>query len=111
MGIATCRVRGLGSLWLGGLLLMVCSRGAAAATVSATSLSSFEGEEEPTVLYHPSSAAFTADSYTNIVDEGGGVVRFTLRYRPDLDWWDGDRDTTNTDRQRAEIKGLGPHQK
>jgi hypothetical protein len=32
-----------------------------------------------------------------------------LRYRSDE--WDADRDTSNTDRQRAEVKGLGAHQK
>lgn len=76
---------------------------------TATGLSSFEGREEPTVLYHPASKTFTNDSYTNITDVGNGTVRFTLRYYPD--WWDGDRATTNDDRQRAEVKGLGPHQK
>src|SRR4051812_23466150 len=77
----------------------------------ATSLSSFEGIEEPTVLYHPSTGTFTNDSYVNITDQGSGVIRYTLRYQPDMDWWDGDRNTTNTDRQRAEVKGLGVHQK
>jgi hypothetical protein len=87
------------------------ARPARGAAITATSLSSFEGIEEPTVLYHPSTATFTNDSYVNIVDEGGGMFRYTLRYRPDLDYFDGDRATTNTDRQRAEIKGLGPHHK
>ena len=88
---------------------MNLARPARAAT--ATSLSSFEGREEPTVLYHPSNATFTDDVYTNITDQGGGVIRYTLRYQPNQDWWDGDRDTTNDDRQRAEVKGLGSHQK
>jgi hypothetical protein len=78
--------------------------------VVATGLASFEGREEPTVLYHPSTATFTDDSYVNMTDQGGGVMRFTLRYHPEQDWWDGDRATTNIDRQRAEVKGLGPHQ-
>jgi hypothetical protein len=82
-----------------------------ATPVVATNINSFEGKEEPTVLYHPSTGSFTNDSYINMTDQGGGVVRFTLRYHPDQDWWDGDRNTTNTDRQRAEVKGLGPHQK
>src|SRR3954470_17659710 len=77
----------------------------------ATGLSSFEEKEEPTVLYHPSNGMFTNDSYVNITDQGAGVIRYTLRYQPDMDWWDGDRNTTNIDRQRAEVKGLGVHQK
>src|SRR4051794_28664685 len=84
---------------------------ARAAPVVETSISSFEGKEEPTVLYHPSNGTFTNDSYVNMTDQGGGIVRFTLRYQPDADWWDGDRATTNIDRQRAEVKGLGQHQK
>jgi hypothetical protein len=47
--------------------------------------------------------------FINITDEGGGVVKMFLRYRGD--WWDGDQATLRKDRQRAEIKGLGPHQK
>jgi hypothetical protein len=31
-----------------------------------------------------------------------------VRYRGD--WWDGDQSTDRRDRQRAEVKGLGPHQ-
>ena len=34
----------------------------------------------------------------------------TLRYHAG-DWWDSDRDKQDTSRQRAEVKGLGPHQK
>jgi Ca2+-binding RTX toxin-like protein len=77
---------------------------------TATSLSSFEGREEPTVLYYPLTNTFVPDTYPNMTDQGGGVVRFELRYRSN-EWWDGDRSTTNRDRQRAEVKGLGPHQK
>jgi hypothetical protein len=108
------------NLWAAALALLtalaavmidfVIAAPARGAAIAATSLLSFEGIEEPTVLYHPSTATFTDDSYVNIVDEGGGMFRYTLRYRPDLDYWDGDRATTNTDRQRAEVKGLGPHQ-
>src|SRR5262245_16337631 len=71
-----------------------------ATPITALNLATFEGKEEPTVLYHPSNASFTNDSYVNMTDQGGGVMRFTLRYHPDQDWWDGDRATTNTDRQR-----------
>ena len=82
-----------------------------ACAATATSLSSFEGREEPTVLFHPSNDTFTNDSLVNITDQSGGVIRYTLRYQPNQDWWDGDRNTTNDDRQRAEVKGLGIHQK
>jgi hypothetical protein len=78
--------------------------------VRATGLASFEGIEEPEIIFYPDKGRFRADDLQNITDMGGGVVRMTLRYHPD--WWDGDRDLeTNKDRQRAEVKGLGPHQK
>ena len=77
--------------------------------VVASGLSSFEGIEEPTVIYHPGTKSFTSDAFANITDVGGGTIRFTLRYQPE--WWDGDRATGNRDRQRAEVKGLGAHQK
>jgi hypothetical protein len=76
---------------------------------SASSLSSFEGIEEPTVIYHLSSNSFTNDSYVNIVDYAPGEVRMYLRYNAN-NWWDGDRNTTSSDRGRAEVKGLGVHQ-
>lgn len=75
---------------------------------TATGLASFEGEEEPTVVYHVSSNSFTNDSYDNLTNITNGF-RATLRYRVG-DWWDGDRNTTSSDRQRAEVKGLGAHQ-
>jgi len=75
---------------------------------SASSISSFEGEEEPTVIYHVSSNSFSSDSYDNMVSASGGL-KVTLRYRAN-NWWDGDRNTSNSDRQRAEVKGLGTHQ-
>jgi hypothetical protein len=77
----------------------------AAAGVAAAQ--SFEGEEEPTVVYHVSGGSFSNDSYDNI--QSGSSYKFVLRFRPN-NWWDGDRDTTNNDRQRAEVKGLGAHQ-
>jgi hypothetical protein len=83
---------------------------AAAALITATGLSSFEGQEEPTVIYKPPTNTFSNDTFTNIVDEGGGMIKFQLRYNPTT-FWDGDRSTDLTDRQRAEIKGLGVHQK
>jgi hypothetical protein len=80
-----------------------------ALAVTATGLSSFDGLEEPLVCYHPGTRVFAPDDYVNIVDESGGAFRMHVRYHSD--WWDGDRDTLNRDRQRAEVKGLGPHQK
>jgi autotransporter-associated beta strand protein len=71
------------------------------------SISDFEGEEEPTVIYSPDTATFANDSYDNMIDEGGGMTRVTLRNNyPTLGWWDGDRNTTNDDRQRGEWKGF-----
>ena len=36
------------------------------------------------------------------------MIRETLRNNySTLGWWDGDRNTTNNDRQRAEVKNLG----
>jgi hypothetical protein len=78
--------------------------------VLAKGLSSFEGIEEPTVIYHPAKKTFTTgDTFVNIKEVAPGTIRFALRYDPG--WWDGDRSTENRDRQRAEVKGLGPHQK
>jgi hypothetical protein len=72
-------------------------------------LGPFEGEEEPTVIYDVQSG-FRSDSYDNMTSPSSGTYRFVLRFRRG-DWWDGDRNTSNTDRQRAEVKGLGSHQK
>jgi hypothetical protein len=76
---------------------------------TAASLDSFEGVEEPLVKFFPGSGKFERDRFANITDRGGGTFRFSLRYN--AEWWDADRDTLNKDRQRAEVKGLGPHQK
>jgi hypothetical protein len=75
---------------------------------TASSLSSFGGIEEPTVKYTVSSNSFSNDSYVNITDEGSGQFKMYLRYSTSS--WDGDRNTTSTDRQRAEIKVLGNRQ-
>jgi hypothetical protein len=78
----------------------------------ATTLASFEGSEEPTVLYFPGSQSFRSDGFVNMTSPSAGLFHFELRYRYKTDgWWDGDRDTTNDDRQRAEVKGLGVHQR
>jgi hypothetical protein len=79
------------------------------AIVTATSLSSFEGIEEPLVRYAPATKTFVRDELINITDVGDRTFRMRLRYHPE--GWDADRDTPNKDRQRAEVKGLGPHQK
>ena len=71
-------------------------------------LKSFEGIEEPVVRYVVAEGRAEGDSFVNITDQGNGVVRMYLRYR--VDWWDGDQGTSRRDRQRADIKGLGPHQ-
>lgn len=76
--------------------------------LTATNLAGFEGIEEPVVRYVVAQHQFVPDDYTNITDRGDGTVRMTLRYHDD--WWDGDRDRHDTTRQRAEVKGIGPHQ-
>jgi hypothetical protein len=89
---------------------LTCSALLASASyaATATSLSSFGGIEEPTVRYTVSSNSFSNDSYVNITDRGSGVFRTLLRYNKSA--WDGDRATTSTDRQRAEVKVLGNRQ-
>lgn len=80
-----------------------------ARAVTATGLSSFEGIEEPLVRYQPTTGNFIPDDFVNITDIGERTFRMFLRYHSDL--WDADRDTKNKDRERAEVKGLGRHQK
>jgi hypothetical protein len=94
-----------GALVLGALLVPQLS------ATTATSISSFGGLEESAQKYYPSSNTFQSDSYANCVDLGGGVFQITLRYNSSgTMWWDGDRTTGNTDRQREELKTLGAHQ-
>ncbi len=90
--------------------LVACCLPGSVAAETATGVASFEAVEEPEVRYVVGRDAFVPDDFVNITDAGGGVVRMSLRYRPG-EWWDGDRATRNKDRQRAEVKGLGPHQK
>jgi len=90
------------------ILLSVIAALARAET--ATSLRSFEGVEEPAVRYVPAEQRFVADDFVNVTDVGENTFRMLLRYRRGH-WWDGDRDTRNADRQRAEVKGLGPRQR
>jgi hypothetical protein len=78
---------------------------------TATSLSSFGGLEESAQKYFPSSNTFQSDSFANATDLGGGTFQMLLRYNSSgTMWWDGDRTTGNTDRQREEVKTLGAHQ-
>jgi len=77
--------------------------------LTATNLAGFEGIEEPVVKYLVADKKFVPDDFTNITDAGNGTVRMTLRYNAD-GWWDGDRDRRDTSRQRAEVKGIGPHE-
>jgi hypothetical protein len=91
--------------------LVLSSLTSSALAVTATSLSSFGGREEPTTRYLVSSDSFaTGDTYTNITNPSSGVFRMTLRYTAGSSW-DGDRDSTTTkDRGRAEVKVLGARQ-
>lgn len=88
---------------------LVCASAAPALAVTATSFGSFEGEEEPRVIYDLQSG-HRSDSYDNMTMPASGTFRFFLRYRRG-DWWDGDMSTDRTDRQRAEVKGLGARQR
>jgi hypothetical protein len=93
--------------------VILCASALAAANacaVTATSYSSFGGVEEPTKIYTVSTGAFTNDSYDNTTEPSSANFRFTLRYRQNQ-WWDGDRDKTDTTRQRAEVRQLGTRQK
>jgi hypothetical protein len=76
---------------------------------TATALKDFEGIEEPEVRCVAATGKFEADRFVNITDVGERTVRMTLRYSPE--WWDGDRKNEDKSRQRAEVKGIGPHQK
>lgn len=77
---------------------------------TAKKLKDFEGVEEPTLRYLVPTGKFVPDDYVNIRDAGEGTVRMTLRYHAG-EWWDSDRANQDTSRQRAEVKGIGPHQK
>src|SRR5438552_1851574 len=56
---------------------------------TAVAMNSFEGSEEPAVLYYPASASFTNDSYVNMTNPSSELFRFVLRYRYKSEgWWD-----------------------
>ena len=76
---------------------------------TATRLKDFEGIEEPEVKCIAATGKFERDNFINITDAGERTVRMTLRYSPE--WWDGDRTNEDKSRQRAEVKGIGQHQK
>jgi hypothetical protein len=76
---------------------------------TATSLSSFGGIEEPSAIYHADGSVTQGDTYVNITDRGSGTFRFLLRYYQG-NWSDGDRTSTSTTMQRAEVKVLGNRQ-
>ena len=96
---------------LGVLALAALSTHTLFATTTATSLSSFGGIEEPEVIYFPATNTFQSDSYVNITNPSSGVFQVLLRYNTSgTTWWDGDRTTSNTDRQRGEVKTLGNDQ-
>jgi hypothetical protein len=76
---------------------------------TATTFSSFEGQEEPTDRVSADGTITPDDTYDNMTSPSSGTFRFYLRFNSSV--WDGDRSTGNTDRQRAEVKGLGARQK
>jgi hypothetical protein len=98
----------LRSLLLRASLVLLATAGVAHAA-TATGLSSFEAIEEPLVKFFPAAGTFAPDDFVNITAVGDGTFRMTNRFN--AEWWDGDRDTKNKDRQRAEVKGLGPHER
>src|SRR5262249_30007777 len=74
--------------------------------VIVSGLSGFEGREEPAVIYFPDTNTFVDDSYVNMIDEGGGMIRSTLpNDYTAAGGRDGDRQTTTTDREGGEVKG------
>jgi len=91
-----------------GAAVIVLGASTASFGATATAFTSFAGEEEPTVRYTPGSGTFANDTYDNMTSPSSGVFRFYLRWNASV--WDGDRNTTATDRQRAEVKGLGANQ-
>src|SRR3954466_6374683 len=101
------------AFWLLGLTpaSAVAMAAYAATPVVVPNLAGFEGREEPDVVHFPD-GSHVADptNYTNIIDEGGGMIRSTLRNYvndPAYGWWDGDgANDTYHDRQRAESKGI-----
>jgi hypothetical protein len=90
-------------------VLSMLAAGTNSFATTATGLSSFGGIEEPSAISHAGGSVTQGDTYKNITDQGGGTIRFLLRYYQG-NWSDGDRNTTSTSMQRAEIKVLGARQ-
>jgi len=89
----------------------------AARAVIATKISDFaDGAEPPKNIYHPNTGVFTPNNgfisqTDSTTGELAGITRLTLRFRntgvdASNPWWDNDRTTTSTDRQRSEVKGI-----
>ncbi len=97
-------------IFVAGIGVGVFALGAVGETMD--SLKSFEGQEPPKIKYVLASDSIVPnpDWEKNITDVGDHTVRMLLHYNPAIGW-DGDQATKRTDRQRAEVKGLGPHQK
>ena len=88
-----------------GVIVALALAAPAAHAATATSLSSFETIEEP--RQYCTSSGCRSDSFVNITGPDA-TIRFYLRYNGSS--WDGDQSSNRTDRQRAEVRGLGPHQ-
>jgi hypothetical protein len=91
------------------LALGLLSTASLSFATTATSLSSFGGIEEPSTIIRSDGSVTSNDSYVNITNQGSGRIRTLLRYHKGS-WCDGDRDTTSTTMQRAEVKVLGARQ-
>lgn len=91
-----------------GATVLTAGLSSPAFAVTASSFSSFEGEEEPTDRIYSNGSITTGDTYDNMTSPASGVFRFYLRFSSTV--WDGDRNTGSRDRQRAEVKGLGARQ-
>lgn len=100
------KIRGL---MVGGLGVLALWAAGTLRAETAKKLADFEGVEEPVLRYVVATGKFVPDDYVNIRDVGEGAVRMTLRYKAG-EWWDSDRANHDTSRQRAEVKGIGPHQ-
>jgi hypothetical protein len=90
--------------------VLVCLLTPLARAETATRVKDFEGAEDPAKKYNVAADRIEDDDFANITDVGDNAVRMFLRFRPG-EWWDGDQSTDRKDRQRAEVKGIGPHQK
>jgi hypothetical protein len=95
-------------LIVGSLSLLLAALSPQVTATTATSMSSWEDVEEPTDIYYPSNNRYVNDSYVNVTNPSSGTFKMELRYRNGGEWWDSGG---HNDRGRAEVKGLGPHQR